>query len=373
MAVSFIVENRMSFTPQAGPDDRSVGEKIGPWLEDLGRWVLGLGLLVTFAAAGLAVYTFQAAAYTVPPNTAQVLSNIGLYNTALVIGVVLVAGGSAALWWGEEVLAACQLIGAALLYFSPLFLPSVFPVASPNEVTASSLRVLQNGGAVFGIIAIIVTCIDVGFRVKNRSVMGAKVEQLKIGKGLKEEKDIQNTFMGKCWQLPYCRKFVREVCPIYHAKRTCWKERVGCMCEEEVIRRAMERTTVSKDALAAAQYIPRNHRLSESAKAERCRSCVIYNERQKHKYRLILPAVVALVLGVYALGRPALVAVTGSMVARVDEVVSTALLRQDATGIAETARKSIIPLDELLLGCFFILVFVYALKFVEFCIFKLKI
>lgn len=363
----------MSFTPHSGPDDRSVGEKIGPWLEDLGRWVFGLGMLLTLAAAGLAVYTFQAAAYTVPPNPAQVLSNLRLYNTGMVIGVVLLAGGSAAVWWGEEVLAACQLIGAALFYFSPLFLPSVFPVPSPNEITASSLQVLQNGGAVFGIIALIVTCIDVAGRVKSRSLVGAKAEQLKIGKGLKEEKDIQNTFMGKCWQLPYCRKFVREVCPIYHAKRTCWKERVGCMCEEEVIRRAMERTAVTKDELAAAQYIPRNHRLSESAKAERCRSCVIYNERQKHKYRLILPLVVALMGALYVVGRPALVAFTGGMVSRVDQVVSTALMRQDATQIAETARKSIIPLDELLLGCFFILVFVYALKFVEFCIFKLKI
>src|SRR5205823_3893098 len=120
-----------------------------------------------------------------------------------------------------------------------------------------------------------------------------KKDTLKYGKGIKEEQNIRNTFMGKCWQLPYCRKFVRERCLIYHSRRTCWKERVGCMCEEEVIRNAMENRTIPKDAVAAAKYIPVNNRITMAQKRERCRQCVIFNEHLKHQYRLFLPVTVA--------------------------------------------------------------------------------
>src|SRR5262249_18302282 len=42
-----------------------------------------------------------------------------------------------------------------------------------------------------------------------------------------------------CWQLPFCRDGIRTKCPIYHAKTKCWKELVGCMCEENIILLAM--------------------------------------------------------------------------------------------------------------------------------------
>ena len=57
------------------------------------------------------------------------------------------------------------------------------------------------------------------------------------------------------------------------------------MCEEDVIRGAMEGRVISKDALVAATMIPRNNKLTIAQKKERCKTCVIYNEHQKHKYR----------------------------------------------------------------------------------------
>jgi hypothetical protein len=198
---------------------------------------------------------------------------------------------------------------------------------------------------------------------------GAKAEQLKIGQGLKEEKDIKNVFMGKCWQLPYCRKFVRERCPIYHSKRTCWKERTGCMCEESVINNAMKGVVIPKDVVAAAEFIPRNNKLTEKQKAERCGHCVIYNEHQKHKYKLALPVMVGGVLAVYALLREPLAQGVASFMRVAERTVQEGTM----TNNAQTMLDRGIPFHEIVLFALVIMVMAYGVKLLEYAIFRLKI
>lgn len=365
----------LSFTPSYQKDDRDPGEKLRPLLEGLGRWLFWPGLIGTLAGFGLTVFTFQAAA-TGGGAPDIVANNLHVYNSLLIIGVVALMLGSSLAWWGEDALAASQTIGAAIVFFSPLYLPMVFGVSEVGEAGARALQVLQDAGAAFGILALGVLVVDVAQRVRQRSMVGTKADHLKYGKGLREEKEYQDVFLGKCWQMPFCRKFVRQLCPIYHAQRTCWKERVGCMCEEEVIRRAMQgqiEGTISKDALAAAKFIPKNFKLTEEQKKERCRQCVIYNEHQKHKYRLLVPMTILVFIGLYVGGRAIFLGVTTDMVNRVDRMVANVLLQQGPSGIAEKARTSVIPLNELMLASFFLLAFVYALKLVEFAVFKLKI
>ena len=50
----------------------------------------------------------------------------------------------------------------------------------------------------------------------------------------------QNLFLGRCWQLPYCREQVREKCPIFKRRQgPCWWYKEGCMCEERIVLQAM--------------------------------------------------------------------------------------------------------------------------------------
>lgn len=361
----------MSFSPSYHQDDREFRERYGDVLEAVGKWLLGLGAVILLAGVGLTIYTYEAFATGTPPGAEAALSNLGIYYTTVVVGVLLTMIGSTMAFWGEDVLGVIQVIAAALIFFSPMILPQIFSGAMENEVTGRALQILQNGGIIFLVLALCVLFVDLGIRVRNRSLIGAKADQLQYGKGLREENDIRNVFLGKCWQLPFCRSFVRERCPIYHAKRTCWKERVGCMCEETVIQRAMEgKVIVNKDELLAAKFIPHNHRMPESQKAERCRQCVIYNERQKHKYRLFLPITIGFFVGLYVLGRPTFLSMTQSAMAGVEGAIQRALLSSDTT---TGMRETLIPLDEFMLGAVFVLAFVYALKFVEYCLFKIKI
>lgn len=333
-------------------------------LANVARVVLGLGVVATLIATGLLIFTcFRVASD--PTVTADALRNVDILRQVLLFGTIGVAVGASFLFWGEELNTVFMLLFAALLFFAPAWVPLI--ASGTNEASAKALGALQSGGTVLGSVAALVLLIDVAGKTRQRAKVGVKADQLKYGKGIKEEKDRQNVFLGKCWQLPYCRKFVRERCPIYHTKRTCWKERVGCMCEEEVIRIAMENKPIPKDRLLDPASIPKNHRLNEKQKAERCRNCVIYNEHQRHKYKAIVP----LVLLVYGAMYLALHGPLGAMMESMIRLVNTAIGKATFT----SGDKFDIPqffVEGLLFFCILLLV-TYTMKLVEYVVFTLKI
>ena len=138
------------------------------------------------------------------------------------------------------------------------------------------------------------------------------------------------------------------------------------MCEEQVIRNAMENKPIPKDALLAGKMIPVNHKLTLAQKQERCRNCVIYNEHQKHKYKAGVPAVVVGFVLVYAAGRGPLLDATRSMMDHINNMLHNATL-----GTASVKTPDVFV--EMLLITFFIISLSYSMKLLEFLIFKLKI
>src|SRR5580704_6475073 len=295
-----------------GPgSNRDLSESFQDAIEAGCRFLFWASVFATAGSVGLLFY-YCFAASTDPTLTARAVSNIGIIDKVMYTGLIGLGISSTVIWWGEQVLAPLQLIFATALWTVPLWLPSSIQVQ--GQASLESMGSLQNGGTLFGIIGIGVLVADIVTRSKDRFRVGAKADQLKYGKGVKEEPDKQNVFLGKCWQLPFCRKFVREKCPIYHSKRTCWRELVGCMCEEEVIRGAMEGRVIPKDMLLAANMIPRNNKLTAGQKKERCKTCVIYNEHQKHKYKASTWGILGGAVGLYLLLHYPLLAATKGLI-----------------------------------------------------------
>ncbi len=341
-----------------------LSETFESFLTGCAKLLMWVGALATLIAVGLLIYTGTNAEAA---QLADATRNIEVFQKILSIGVIGLGVGMSYLFWGEDVLGAGQIILAGALTFSPLYLPSIIGGSSPSPAMGPALGAIQQGGMIYGVIAIAVTFADVIIRVRQRVKVGVKADQLKYGKGVQEEKEKQNVFMGKCWQLPYCRKFVRERCPIFHAKRTCWKELVGCMCEESVIRNAMENRPIPKDALLAGNLIPRNSKLTMVQKKERCRTCVIYNEHQRHKYKLYMPMIVLGFLSAYVILRPVLLIAAGEMVQGINKIV-----RQGTLGGAGnfTPPQAFV---EMLVAVLFIIGLTYSMKTLEFLIFRAKI
>lgn len=345
---------------------RDLSDILSGFLTGIAKWLFGLGAVAAGVAAGLLVFTCFRVTGTTGVAVADALRNVQTFERILIVGLIGLAVGSTYLYWEEEVLGVLQLILAAALWFTPFYMPLILG-ETQNEIVARSIDALQNGGAFFGLLSIAVLLFQIVVSVRNRLQHGVKADHLRYGKGVKEDVDRQNVFLGKCWQLPFCRKFVRDRCPIYHARKACWKERVGCMCEEKVIRNALENKPIPKDSLLAANLIPRNFQLTDAQKAERCRNCVIYNEHQKHKYKLVLPLTLLAFVGAYAAFHGSLIAGTLSMIKTADRIVQAGTLG----GVQSLGTPTV--LVEGLLITFFIVAMSYSIKIVEFLIFKLKI
>ena len=333
-------------------------------LTKVAQGLFGLGALATVIAAGLLVWVCMRVAADAHVTT-EALKNVAVFKPVLVYGAIGLAVGGGYLFWGEERGLVGMLVVAGLLFFAPAWVPLIAGEGA-NEASTAAQTAIQSGGGILGAVTALALVIDVAGKVRMRMKVGVKADTLKYGKGVKEEKDRQNVFMGKCFQLPYCRKFVRERCPIFHAKRTCWKERVGCMCEEEVIRVAMEGRPIPKEKLLDGSAIPRNHKLTPGQKAERCRNCVIYNEHQRHKYRAVVPVVVLGYGIAYLAGHTPLVALVEHFVNSVDQIFRKSVM---------VAGKDEIPtfVTEGLLFFGMLLLLTYTMKLVEYLVFKLKI
>lgn len=348
---------------------RDVSEVFADFVSGCARFLFYLGGVASIAAAGLLIFTcFRLGSDPeAAKHTADALRNVELFNKVLIVGVIGLGVGASVMFWGEDVHGVLQLIFAAALYFAPLYLPSLTQGSDANEAIRRSYGSLQDGGIVLGVLTIVVLIAELAQKARERVKHGVKADQLKYGKNIKAEPDKLNVFLGKCWQMPFCRKFVRDKCPIYHSKRTCWKEQVGCMCEEEVIKGAMENRPIPKDALLAVAAIPRNNRLTPAQKKERCDNCVIYNEHQRQKYRAWLPSLVIGFVLLYVLLRTPLLAATAGVIKQINTAINGATLG--------AAQKNAIPpiFTELLLMVAFLVVLSYCLKTLEYAVFKLKI
>ena len=340
----------------------------------LGEIPVAIARYAFWGGAGLLIFCLIVAIFLMSVangdlnKATQVASNMDIFQKGMLIGVVGTAAGSAWLFWEEEIMVAVNLAGALLLMFSSAIIP-MMSIGAPgaNKGVDAGYEAIGLAGKIYLALAFVILIGDIAVRVKVRSQQGAKKDSLKYGKGVTEESDRKNVFMGKCWQLPYCRKFVREKCPIYHAQRTCWKELVGCMCEESVIRVAMEGKPVSKESLLSGAAIPRNNKLSDAAKRERCKTCVIYNEHQKHKYKLAMPTVLIGYALIYIFFKGPIADIINGFLSRTSNKIDEVTVHAVKGGLTDTF------FTQFLVATVLIVMMAYTIKMVEYAIFKLKI
>ena len=123
----------------------------------------------------------------------------------------------------------------------------------------------------------------------------AKVVQTKLEKP---------SFIPKCWQMSRCRPGVRQSCPNYIDKATCWKRRSGCFCDRDLanyLMSAVERggteevmdVQMASNALASSN-VDKKIQQDKSRNAKRrpwrqqktlCHACPLYVEHQEYKYK----------------------------------------------------------------------------------------
>lgn len=355
---------------------RNAGETFWQLLEGVARGLLTLGAIAAIGAIGLlAYYHITFSGQNPPSQVAQASDLIRTFSKILTAGMIAAGLGVLIKYWREEGPAGIFMAFGLLTTFIPTILSAVTgatpdPKLATTRVAGLAAAEIQQGGILGLILGAAALIIAVGGTMRDRIRHGAKADAMKYGKGVKAE-TIQNVLMGKCWQLPYCRKFVRERCPIFHAKRTCWKERVGCMCEESVIQNALQGSTIPKDSLTAAKYIPQNRQISLEQKKERCRQCVIYNEHQRHKYRVAVPGIFLGLIAGYLIFKPALLNLLNVLLSKTDSLVASVTFSKSG-GVANRIEEMSYVKEGLLI-CLMFITLAYLLKLAEYLFFEKKI
>jgi len=125
-------------------------------------------------------------------------------------------------------------------------------------------------------------------------------------KAPKKKTSIRARWWARCWEMPYCHESVREQCPAYKARKTCWKYGFGCMCHprliEAVIMASAKGAKTAQERAMREGYVrsdlAADIKLSKEERTIPCSKCPIYIEHQRQKFRIVNPiAVVATIAG----------------------------------------------------------------------------
>ncbi len=335
------------------------------------RAINGIARTTFYLAAGAAVLCIGVIVFNFAQggqDKAQAVKNIQTFGDPALIGAVIASLVGLWLYGEEEIYGPVLLILGAILYFSPVYLPGMAPQGVAEAL--DKLVAISYGPLLIGIIAV---ANDFGGRLWVRVRQGQKKENLRYGQGIKEETDYRNVFLGKCWQMPYCRKYVREKCPIYHAKAACWKERSGCMCEEKIMAFSMdEKFRAPANAAQARALIPRSSLLTAQQKRERCGSCIIFSHHQRQKYRALIPVIfIGGAALFFALRVPLGGFIQGGIQKAADMARQATLSGGGAS--ADSFKLMGFTYTDLILVAFAFLAIVYAIKLTEYLLFDMHV
>ncbi|WP_394796284.1 hypothetical protein [Armatimonas sp.] len=317
------------------------------------------------------------------------LGIIALAGKAMMIGLGIGSLCAAVIFWFEEIVGYVILISAGVLGLGiPFAFPmlggeiaskgvsnalGVFPLASIAPAIIGGILVVRDVFAKFG-------------RAIQRRGSDADLSQVKLGASAKrEQKPLRTSLLGKCWEGSYCRDWVRPHCPIYQRRDACWRQRRGCYCEQEIVSAAANKTQggMQLEMAPSSQYnyanpsapgstAPPKVILNDSQKAERCRNCVIYNDHQSEKYKIVMPLAIVATVVLCALISPLMKqGIQGSFTLIEQTVAKVSFSSSSESTVKLTRPPSTVEWG--LVGAFSLMIVSKVLQIVEWCVFVKKI
>jgi hypothetical protein len=182
-----------------------------------------------------------------------------------------------------------------------------------------------------------------------------------------------------CWQMPYCRDFIRRSCPVFDTKKPCWRIKKGCMCDGDIILNALKaqggegRSFQRELMFRGADVGTAKTTLTGGQKRMRCRRCVIYEFHQAQKYKLLSPMVFPLVVGTIWIMYPQIEQLTRTTIGYTDRFMKTVSFLPTTNGGTLAVDKTPEVVFAMFIVWLGIMAVSYALRLVEFCVFKLQI
>ncbi|MFQ5811281.1 MAG: hypothetical protein ACE5JM_16815 [Armatimonadota bacterium] len=103
------------------------------------------------------------------------------------------------------------------------------------------------------------------------------------------------------------------MCPAYKQRKSCWRTKKGCNCDEAMIERLVQARTTAKGVSTQTQRTSEEYvreelrepgRLKTGRQLISCSKCPIYAEHQRQKFLILNPTVIVAALALFYLGAP---------------------------------------------------------------------
>lgn len=183
----------------------------------------------------------------------------------------------------------------------------------------------------------------------------------------------KNVLYPKCWDMSYCRPFIRKFCPAWRHRKPCWRIKAGCYCDETTILKALNITDGASGS-AHGMSAPATQNTSSSAKRKRCRTCPIYALHQRRKYQLLSPLTFPFVALLFWSYFGQITQWIAQAMEKADYFMQYVSLSPTSAEVAATFGSSTDSLVVFLFVCWLAIMTVsYILRGMEYCIFKLQI
>jgi hypothetical protein len=106
-----------------------------------------------------------------------------------------------------------------------------------------------------------------------------------------------HTFRRQCWELTFCQRALREHCPRFLSRVSCWKVKRGCFCNDEIANALLKMNKILKkqNQPKAPVKPPKSRKKSPPIKIgtlslleqPTCIKCLLYLEHQRLKYKMV--------------------------------------------------------------------------------------
>ncbi|MEN6640810.1 MAG: hypothetical protein ABFE08_00045 [Armatimonadia bacterium] len=279
-------------------------------------FVISLGYILYAMFSGVLNQASSASA----GDVARLASNMRIMGQVLALCSFVGALAFVILTLSELAFAvAIGVVGVGLMFGMPILVATNLAQAPPAVVAVINEWTRNAGMAILLIVGlrilyeIVETLRTAGARRRER-------EEREEETGLKKtKKSIKPAIWSPCWGLPYCHDAVREQCPAFKARRSCWRYGSGCNCDPSLIERLIRSGALdtskgasrasSREKAAQAAYVRSDLQADAPLKtAERtipCSRCPIYLDHQRQKFKIVNPiAIIATMVAMAVLYAP---------------------------------------------------------------------
>jgi len=279
------------------------------------------------------------------------------------------------------------LLGVALMFGMPILVASNLSQAS-NRVISTINEWSRNAG--MGILAVVALRVlyEIVEQIRTAGARRKEKEALEAIEGLqKVKKPPKQGLWSPCWKLPYCHDAVREACPAFKARKSCWRYGAGCNCDPGLIERLIRSGALesgkgaskasSRDKTAHAAYVRSDLQADAPVKAaERtipCSKCPIYLDHQRQKFKIVNPFAIVVTVMLMGLAYLPLRAIYHTVVQAIAAVASRMTFDVERVDPGQWVRYLDTPaLQVFFFGIVGLLALSYVLKFIEWAIFEKK-